>query len=268
MTDDEADARVMSDAPLRVVLVTQDEPFYLGASLGDFLKRLPAEIVVVGAVVLSGSPFGRDKGLVAKAIQTWRVFGSRFFLHYAFRLLLVNVDRRDRVPAVLTRSGIPLMPIQDINAASSLDQIAALRPDVLLSVQANQIFRRPLLDLPRITCLNLHTGMLPKYRGLTPTFWALKNGEVEIGVSVFLIDEGVDSGPILVQESYKVTERDWDTVIRETKTLGMSACIDALRKVAHGELETIPNDARDMTKFSAPTRADVEDFLARGNRFF
>ena len=141
---------------------------------------------------------------------------------------------------------------------------------------ANSIYEVPVeltrqgMDVYVLEKLRLHVNNLDltDWKRMLENLIEPKHGEVEIGVSVFLIDEGVDSGPILVQERYQVTERGWDTVIRETKTLGMSACIDALRKVARGDFETLPNDAQDMTKFSAPTRADVEDFLARGNRFF
>ena len=71
---------------------------------------------------------------------------------------------------------------------------------MLVSILGNQIFKRKLIDLAPKGCINLHTALLPKYRGLMPTFWALKNNEKNTGVSVFFVDEGIDSGPIIIQK--------------------------------------------------------------------
>ena len=63
----------------------------------------------------------------------------------------------------------------------------------------NQIFKKQIIELAPKGCINLHTALLPKYRGLMPTFWVLKNNEKYTGVSVFFVDKGIDSGPIIVQ---------------------------------------------------------------------
>ena len=68
-------------------------------------------------------------------------------------------------------------------------------------------------------CINLHTALLPKYRGLMPTFWVLKNNEKNTGVSVFFVDEGIDSGPIIVQKNISIGNMTQQELIVKTKKL-------------------------------------------------
>ena len=86
-----------------------------------------------------------------------------------------------------------------------MDTIKYYEPDLLVSILGNQIYREPIINLASNGCINLHTALLPKYRGLMPSFWVLRNGEYYTGVSVFFVDEGIDSGPIIVQKKVE----DW-----------------------------------------------------------
>ena len=137
-----------------------------------------------------------------------------------------------------------------------------------MSIAGNQIFKRKLLDVATHGCINLHTALLPKYRGLMPSFWVLKNGETHTGVSVFLVDEGIDSGPILVQNKVAINGMSQARLIDVTKKMGMDAILESIEKIHAGNPELIANDAAQMTYFSFPTRADVQAFLAAGKRFY
>lgn len=102
-----------------------------------------------------------------------------------------------------------------------------------------------------------------------PTFWVLKNVESETGVSVFFVDEGIDSGPILVQKRVGIEPgTTQNELIRTTKMLGMEAIIEAINLVQEGNFELIPNDNNKMTYFGMPKREDVREFCKSGKRFF
>ena len=137
-----------------------------------------------------------------------------------------------------------------------------------MSVAGNQIFRKPLIELAPKGCLNLHSALLPKYRGLMPTFWALKNGEKETGVSVFLVDEGIDSGPIVVQKRVPIETDSLEELIRATKVIGMDAVWEAVEKIHRGRPKLTPNPESEKTYFSFPTKADVRAFRAAGKRLY
>lgn len=139
---------------------------------------------------------------------------------------------------------------------------------MLISIAGNQIFKKELIDLAPEGCLNLHTALLPKYRGLMPSFWVLKNNEEYTGVSVFFVDKGIDSGPILVQEKIKIGSRTQEELIRETKKMGMDAIIKAIQKIQEGNYDLIPNSDDEMTYYSFPTRDDVKEFNKAGKKFY
>jgi methionyl-tRNA formyltransferase len=254
---------------VNIVLVTQDNPFYLAENLDYLLGGLPGHSRVVACVLLSASPFGRKEAALGKMWRTLRIFGLGFFVRYAFRFLLSRLAPARNVRHVLRKHGVPILKLdRSINSGESRDLIAGYRPDLIVSIQANVIFKKPLIGLPPRGCLNIHTALLPKYRGLMPTFWVLKHNEAVTGVSVFFMDEGIDSGPILVRKPVEIGDRSLDGLIRHTKRVGVDALIEAIDLIHRDEYELIPNDDSDMTYFSFPTRQDVKDFLSRGKRFF
>ena len=190
---------------MRIVIITQDDPFYLAKNINYLIKNLPSNAVVAGCVMTSVSPFGKKESFMKKAIKTFNIFGLEFFLRYSIRYFLAMVAKENRVGAVLKTHNIPRIELtRSINSVESLELIKNYSPDLLISIGGNEIFKRPLIDLTEHGCLNLHTALLPKYRGLMPSFWVLKNQEKYTAVSVFYVDEGIDSGPILVQERVEI----------------------------------------------------------------
>ena len=233
-----------------------------------FLRRIPKWAHIIGIVVLPASPFGKKKSLFAQLVSTLNIFGLQFVIHYGFSKLWSQIFGDD-VKSEVVKHNLPLMQLQgSINSEYSLGKIKNLKPDLLISITGNQIFRKPLLDIPPLGTLNLHTALLPKYRGLMPSFWALKNEEKETGVSVFFVDEGIDSGPIIVQKKINIENMTQWELIRATKFLGVEAIIDALKLINSNNYSTIENDDNDSTYFSFPTRKDVVEFKKKGKKFF
>jgi methionyl-tRNA formyltransferase len=107
-----------------------------------------------------------------------------------------------------------------LNDAAFVATLRSLAPDLLVSVQAAQILRRPLLETPRLGAVNLHYGPLPRYRGVAPIAWAIINGETETAVTLHVMDPGIDSGPILASAPVAI-ERD------ETARSLYDRCTDA-----------------------------------------
>lgn len=254
---------------MRLVILTQDDPFYLARNIDYLLKKLPPYAEVVATVVFDVSPFGKRESFREKIKKTYDIFGLPFFVRYGFKYVTSKLDSRNNVRKVLADCNIPLIHIEgNINKDENLEKIRAYKPDLLVSIAGNQIFKRKLLDLATHGCINLHTALLPKYRGLMPSFWVLKNGETHTGVSVFFVDEGIDSGPILVQNKLAIGNRSQAELIDVTKKMGMDAILESIEKIHSGNYELIGNDAAQMTYFTFPTRNDVEAFLANGKRFY
>ena len=98
------------------------------------------------------------------------------------------------------RNKLNIFQPEKVRAKSTVSQLKRLKPDVIVVVAFGQILPRSILDIPPSGCLNVHPSLLPKYRGAAPIQWALINGETETGVTIMLLDEGEDTGDIVLQE--------------------------------------------------------------------
>jgi len=253
---------------MKVIIITQNEKMFLPMVIDYFIRRIPSDIEIVGAIVLSSSPYGKRKIFLSKLFSALSIFGPFFVIRYGLIELWRMLFDKD-VVAIVRSHGIKIVrTCRFINDSKCLSDIEKLTPDLLISITGNQIFKKPLLDIPPLGTLNLHTALLPKYRGLMPSFWALKNEEKETGVSVFFVDEGIDSGPIIVQKKINIENMTQWELIRATKFLGVESIIDALKIINSNNYSTIENDDNDSTYFSFPTRKDVIEFKKKGKKFF
>lgn len=255
---------------MRITILTQSDPFYLAENINYLLNNLPNHSQVVSTVVFDVSPFGKKESFIQKAKRTKKIFGLGFFVNYGFKFVFNKLNKNKSVRHVLKKHNIPIIELEKgVNHPDSLEQIKAYKPDLLISIAGNQIFKQPLIDLAPEGCLNLHTALLPKYRGLMPSFWVLKNNEKETGVSVFFVDKGIDSGPILVQKKLPIHENmSQAELIKKSKKLGMDAIIESIELMHQGNYKLIPNPEEEKTYFSFPTRKDVKAFYKAGKKFY
>lgn len=110
--------------------------------------------------------------------------------------------------ALAAAKGIPCLAPAKINSPESLDELRALRPDLIVVVAYGQILKKALLDLPRLGCINLHGSLLPKYRGAAPIQWAIARGENITGVTTMFMNERMDEGDIIRQEEEPILPED------------------------------------------------------------
>lgn len=255
---------------MRITLLTQSDPFYIAENINYLINNLPSHSEIVSAVVFNASPFGKKESFFDKIKRTYKTFGLRFFLYYGFKYVINKLNPNKNVKYVFKKYNIPVIELtKSVNSKDSLKRINIYKPDLLISIAGNQIFKKPLINLAPKGCLNLHTALLPKYRGLMPSFWVLKNNEKETGVSVFFIDEGIDSGPILVQKRIPITkDMSQEDLIKKSKKLGMDTIIEAIDKIKMDNHELIPNPDEEMTYYSFPSRQDVKEFYKAGKKFF
>lgn len=253
---------------MRLVIITQEEPFYLSENIEYLIDKKLSNYNVCGCVIGDPSPFGKKESFLKKVSKTLRVFGFKFFIYYSFKFILRKLTRPG-INKILKKRNIPIIKIKgSINSKKSLEMISKFSPELIISILGNQIFKKPLLDLARFGCINLHTGLLPKYRGLMPTFWAMKNKEKFIGISVFFVDEGIDSGPIIVQQKIEIGNQSLEKLIKITKLIGMDLIAQSVDLIKKNKFVLIKNPNSEMTYYSFPKRADVIEFLNDGNRFF
>jgi methionyl-tRNA formyltransferase len=160
-----------------------------------------------------------------------------------------------------------MVPARSVNAPEYVETVRRMSPDLVVSVAAPEIFRKEILRTPRLGCINIHSGRLPVYRGMMPTFWQMMRGENEITVTVHQMAEVLDGGKILGTVAVPVTPRDsLDRVITATKQEGARLLIEILGQIRRGEAVGVPVDMTGASYFSFPRREHVSEFRQRGHR--
>jgi methionyl-tRNA formyltransferase len=169
--------------------------------------------------------------------------------------------RRVTPSAVKRAAGTSVAVDQPASLKTAADraQLAAWRPDVLVVVAYGLLLPKTVLEIPRLGCVNLHGSLLPRWRGAAPVERALLAGDETTGVTIMLMDEGLDTGPMLLQRSTAIEASDTGGSLREKlAALGAPLVLEALEGLATGALRAHPQPiegvtyARKLEKREAP----------------
>ena len=112
------------------------------------------------------------------------------------------------VKELALQANLPVLQPERAREEAFLAALAAWQPDLVAVAAYGQILPQSILDLPRFGCLNVHTSLLPKYRGAAPIQWAILNGDAETGVTIMKMDAGLDTGDILTQAKTPIHPED------------------------------------------------------------
>jgi methionyl-tRNA formyltransferase len=122
-------------------------------------------------------------------------------------------------------------------------QLEALKPDAIVVVAYGRILPKWMLDLPPYGCINAHASLLPKYRGAAPIQWAIANGETVTGVTTMRIDEGLDTGDMLLKREIAIAPEDTTiTLAPRLAELAATLTVDTLRALEQGSVTPQPQD--------------------------
>src|SRR6266481_5424135 len=129
-----------------------------------------------------------------------------------------------------------------------IEQVGTLRPDLIAVAAYGQILPQAILDLPRFGCLNVHTSLLPKYRGAAPIQWAILNDEAETGVTIMKMDAGMDTGDILTQERTPIAAEDnSETLHGRLAQIGARLLVQTIPDYVSGRILPRPQPAEQAT---------------------
>ena len=143
---------------------------------------------------------------------------------------------------------IPVLQPKSIRTEAFLDDIKALAPDLIIVAAYGKILPGPLLNLPPHGTINVHGSLLPKYRGAAPIQWAVIKGEKETGVTIMQMDEGMDTGDILLPASISITEDDTaGTMFNKIAELGGKTLLEALVLLKEKKLPPTKQDDRKVS---------------------
>jgi methionyl-tRNA formyltransferase len=147
--------------------------------------------------------------------------------------------------------GLRVAAPRSVNAPEFVEAVARLSPDYLLSFQAPQILRTPLIEAASVATLNLHFGPLPRYRGVAPIAWAIINGETATGVTLHHIDPGIDSGDIVASASVAIDPDDTGRTLYDKCTeAGVSLFAESWPSVRGGLVPRRPQSSADALYYN------------------
>lgn len=247
---------------MNLVFLTTDDPLYLPPFYDRVLRERGAQ---TKAVYVAPPLYGKQTALDA-ALRYARTFGYGAAVKLAARIVMAKLTGRS-IEAACRRHGVTCLPVRDVNAPEFLEELRRLGADLLISVSCPQLFKQPLIDLPPQGILNIHGSILPRYRGVLPSFWMLANGEKKAGVSIYYVDTRIDAGELCGQRIYDIGPDDTlESFIVRSKAIAAELLLEVLGRIDRGEITRTPLDLTQGSYHSWPDAAAFERFRAAGRK--
>ncbi|HEV2331205.1 MAG TPA: methionyl-tRNA formyltransferase [Verrucomicrobiae bacterium] len=145
------------------------------------------------------------------------------------------------VKVLAQKLGLPVLQPPKARDESFIFELKALKPELIVVAAYGHILPQAILDLPGFGCLNVHTSLLPKYRGAAPIQWAIADGETQTGVTIMKMDAGMDSGDILAQRPTPIlAEDDSATLHNRLAQLGADLLLETIPGYVSGTVKPRP----------------------------
>ncbi len=259
---------------MRIVFLTQDDPIYVLPFFDEFFRQELGEIEVAG--IFSCKTMG-ERGRMRLLRELFYLYGGLGLLRMLMRRVYFKVA--ERWPAKTTAKRfysaaqicrafkVPHAFIGNPNREEFRTPIAALAPDLLVSVACPYILKNELLSLPPLGCINIHHAPLPRYKGMMPTFWQMYHGEQNVGLTIHTMAARVDEGNALLQEQLPIVQGEsLDSLIRRTKRQGARCMLKVLKQISQRTQTQLSLDNGPGSYFTFPTPAEIKEFHRRGFR--
>ena len=259
-----------------ILFITQRDPFYTRIFFEELLERYPAQEEIKGVVICN--TMGK-KSLRKMMGQMYNFYGPKDFLRMGIKFIghkllakifgFLKISKFYTIEQAFRFHNIDVIKRNDINSTDFIQEMGRKNLNLIVSVAAPKIFKKPLLELPRYGCINIHTAKLPKYRGMMPNFWNLYHDEKYTGITIHTMDEKIDAGKIILQKEVAIKEGEsLDSLTKRTKKLGAELMLEALRQIKTGEVKYSNYPDVESSYYSFPKKEDVREFRRRGKRIF
>jgi methionyl-tRNA formyltransferase len=161
------------------------------------------------------------------------------------------------IKRALTGSKVPILQPARIKDRQAIEEIRALQPDAIVVMAYGQILPREVLEIPRVACLNLHASLLPRWRGAAPIQAAIAAGDLQTGITVMYMAEGLDTGDILLQRGIDILPTDTGGALHDRLAqIAPDALLEALQMLVKGNAPRTPQDNALATYAPKLTRED------------
>jgi polysaccharide deacetylase family protein (PEP-CTERM system associated) len=256
---------------LKVVLLCDDEPVNIPRTVFSLIRRRPCN----GYILIPLPGHGSVRNPLQNLKRYLSLYGFRAFPLQLARFIVFRIAAMLNLP---TRSPHSLRRVArmtkavclkcgDINDEAGFDLLRSIRPDVILSIACPQILSSRVLEIPRLGAWNVHSALLPRNRGMLPTFWSLYHGD-PLGVTLHRMTRRLDDGDILLQRSIPGTLEDTSLhgLLSASKSVAAELLSRGLDLLDQGSCVLTPNPIGKSTRNSFPGRREVRRFRDMGGR--
>ena len=252
----------------KILLITQNEPIYVYENISILIETLPQDWQISHAVIGNQNPTGKKLSFFEKVFKVFYVFGFIFFIQYSLLFIFSKV-KNNNLSGLMKKNNIEIIETpKGINHPDIHHKIYHQDFDLAISIAGSEIFKPKLFGLFKFGIINIHTSDLPKYKGLMPVFRAMQNGESRIGISLFLVDEGIDTGRVILKEYLDIKDKSMHEVIRKSKKIAMGMIVEFLKDIETKILLDLKDNNDEGSYFSFPNKKDIIEFRERGKKFF
>ncbi|MBK9525070.1 MAG: hypothetical protein IPO39_10020 [Bacteroidetes bacterium] len=258
---------------MRIFIITMEDPVYTLPFIREIIDQRKQDIVGLAVAHGDRMTIGKNRSQIVYLFSLLLIMGIPAFIRYATVTVVFKIQKNWRKYFPLFRrllfwtmqkNGIEVFDIVTPNSKSFQEKLKALKPDVIIN-QSQSIIKKDLLNIPRLGVINRHNALLPKNRGRLTPFWVLYRREKETGVSIHFVEEGIDSGDIIVQEKYSVQPADtFNSLVKKNYKIAPKAMLKALSLLEAGSPVLLKNDDASASYNSVPTFKDA--FHYRWNR--
>lgn len=260
---------------MRIIILSANQ-IYANKVVKDLINEFGKEIVLI---VEPAGLLPRESFVISLR-KILRICGFEYFFYQSLKIILFkgigyfytiifsdNIHSKFFLMRKLANlKMIDIIKVKDINDDMVLELVDKKRPDLIVSVFFNQLLNKKVLKIPRLGAINIHPGLLPGYRGTSPIFWSLVNGEKFSGVSIHKMDEGIDTGEIYKKVKIDIENQDTeDSLYWKSVCMGSGELIKVIKKINRGSVRTLLN--RGGKFFSFPTKASVKQFKKNKRSF-
>lgn len=163
-----------------------------------------------------------------------------------------NTFMRNTITSLAKKYDLPIYKFKSVNSAAMKDYIEKNNINVLLC-NLDEIIKDEILDIKDLMCVNRHFGLLPKYRGLYPLYWALRNKEKFCGVTIHRMNKIIDGGEIIEQQIVEISPKDkYLSLTKKCFEISPQLIVKALDRIRDGDKNWVSQDELEYTYFSNP----------------
>lgn len=248
---------------MRIFIITMEDPVYTMPFLKEVIDMRRDDIIGVATAKGDRLKIGKKRSKLVYLISLLLIMGVPYFLKYSWITLKFKLGLKlfafglvKESPSILfyaKQKGIKTFELGSPNAKSFLEELRMMEPDLIIH-QSQNIVKTELLSIPKIGTLNRHNALLPKNRGRLTPFWVLFKKEKETGVSIHFVEEGLDSGPIIVQEKFDVPKgAGFNQIVKKNYEIAPKAMLKAIDLLEEGHKDFIANPDEEATYNTVPS---------------